>query len=191
MKMANYNIRKATEGDLTAIKQLQESTHFSRVGDSDKMKEGFVSVESDTPLLRTINQDIGILVAELEGKVVGYELPLGLEHAAQIPLLDPFVNRFTQLDYEGRKIGDYNWVIEGQINVDKDHKGKGIAEKLHQKFVDILRGGYDLIITEISDQNPRSLHVHTKKLGLSLVDEYQAEGRNWYVLLQDIQEDKR
>ena len=118
-------------------------------------------------------------------------MPLGYEHAIQIPLLDPFVKRFTELDYEGQKIREYQWVIEGQINIEKEYKRKGIAEVLHKNFVNILQGKYDLIITEISDQNPRSLNVHTKKLGLSVVDEYQAEGRNWYVLLQDIRTDKR
>ncbi len=117
-------------------------------------------------------------------------MPLGLEHAAQIPFLDPFVGRVIQLDYDGKKIGDYKWVIEGQINVDRAHKGRGIAEALHKGFAEMLRGRYDLIVTEISDQNLRSLHVHTKKLGMSVVDEYQAEGRNWYVLLQDIREKK-
>ncbi len=190
MATIDYVIRKAKERDLTQIKHLQESSHYRRVSNSEKEKEGFVSVESDIPLLRTINKDIGILVAEVDGKVVGYEMPLGSEQAAQIPLLDPFVERFTKLNYEGQKIGGYRWVIEGQINIDRNYKGQGIAEALHKNFVDLLRGKYDLIVTEISDQNPRSLHVHTKKLGLKIIDEYQAEGRNWYVLLQDIRMDK-
>jgi GNAT superfamily N-acetyltransferase len=188
--MADYEIRKAKEMDLLYVEALQKATHLKSVNDAEKEQQGFVSVETDIPLLSQINGDIGILVAEADERIVGYEVPLGLEHAAQIPLLDPFVERFTRLDYEGQKIGAYRWVIEGQINVDKAYKRQGIAEELHRNFVEMLRGKYDLIVTEISDQNPRSLHVHTKKLGLSVVDEYNAEGRNWYVLLQDIREGK-
>lgn len=188
MPTINYIVRKADEKDLTPIKQLQESSHYSRISEFDKKKEGFVSVKTNFSLLRTIMKEIGILVAEVRGKVVGYELPLGLNHAAKIQLLDPFVKRFTKLKYEHRKIGYYHWVIEGQINVNKAYKGKGIAEELHRNFVDMLKGKYDLIVTEISDQNPRSLHVHTKKLGLKVIDEYKAEGRKWYILLQDIRE---
>ena len=188
MTTTNYIIRKASEKDLTQIRQLQESTHYNNVSESDKEKEGFVSVESDIPLLRVINKDIGILVAEANGKVVGYEMPLGLEHTAQIPLLDPFVKRFIKLNYDGQKIGEYKWVIEGQINVNMAYKGEGIAEALHKNFIDMLRGKYEIVVTEISDKNPRSLNVHTKKLGMSVIDTYQAKGRKWYVLLQDIRE---
>ena len=188
MKKLDYIIRKANERDLSSVKKLQELSLSRNVPENDKEKEGFVSVESDISLLRTINKDIGILIADTDGKAIGYEMPLAPEHAAQIPLLDPFVEKFIELIYDGKRIGDYSWVIEGQINVDKEHKGKGIAETLHKNFVNMLKGKYDLIITEISDQNPRSLHVHTKKLGMSIVDEYQAEGRNWYILMQDIRD---
>ncbi len=186
MKTLDYNIRRANEGDLTQIKQLQESNHSSCVSDSDKVKEGFVSVRYDIPMLRRISQDIGILVAESAGEIIGYEMPLGLEYAEEIPLLNPFVERFLQLVYDGKKLSEYRIVIEGQICVDREHKGQGIAEELHKSFLDMLKGRYDLIVTEISDLNPRSLHVHTKKLGLQVIDEYSAEGRQWYVLLQEI-----
>jgi hypothetical protein len=49
---------------------------------------------------------------------------------------------------------------------------------MHKRFIKMLNQNYDLLITEVSDQNPRSLHVHTKKLGLSVVQQYSAEGRN-------------
>ena len=182
----SYIIRKAEEKDLPQIESLQRANLARNVDDAQKEKEGFVSVETDLPLLSQINRDIGILVAKADDKLVGYEMPLGLEHAAQIPLLDPFIKRFTQLDYEERKIRDSRWVIEGQICVSRDYKGLGISEELHKHFIDMLKGRYDLIITEISDQNPKSLHVHTKKLGMKVCDQYHAEGRNWFVLMQDI-----
>src|SRR3989344_1074594 len=182
----DFIVRPARKEDFKAIRSLQKANHFSSVTEDYKAREGFVSVETSIKMLDRLNEDIGICVAEKAGNIVGYEMPLGLQHAAQLPLLKPFIVRFKTIDYDGNKVSDYNVVIEGQILVAKGEKGQGITEALHEQFVNGLKGKYDLLITEISDQNPRSLHVHTNKLGLKVIDEYAAEGRNWYVLAQDL-----
>jgi L-amino acid N-acyltransferase YncA len=184
--MNEYIIRKARAEDLEEVLRLQQANHHKNVSAADKLNEGFVSVETDLKTLKRINKMTGIVVADANGKVVGYELPLTPDEAGKIPLLIPFIERILKLKYAGRDVKDFRWLIEGQILVDKQHKGRGVAEGLHRRFVEMLKPNYDLIITEVSDQNPRSLHVHTKKLGLSIVQQYSAEGRNWYVLLQDI-----
>ena len=182
----DYIVRPAKTDDLESIRSLQKANHFSSVDDDHKAEEGFVSVETSIEMLYQLNEDIGIYVAEKAGRIVGYELPLNLQHASQIPLLEPFIARFKTIDYDGKKVSDYKWVIEGQILVAKGEKGQGIVEALHEQFINGLKEKYDLIITEISDQNPRSLHVHTNKLGLKVIEEYAADGRNWYVLAQDL-----
>jgi len=177
-------IRRAKEEDFSIIKSLQEEQHFENV--SDKATEGFVSVQTSIEILKEINSEHGIVVATVDSKVVGYEFPLSLEQARKMPSLVPFIERVLKLDYEGKKISEYKWIIEGQILVARKFKGKGIAETLHKKFIEMLKPKYELIVTEISDQNARSLHVHKEKLGLKVVYEYSANGRRWFVLLQDI-----
>ncbi len=179
-------IRKATKKDLIEIKKLQESNLHKNLTPGQKEKEGFVSVETNLSQLEKINKDIGILVVEEDNKIIAYEMPLGLCHAEKIPLLIPFINRILNLKYQGINLSKYKIGIEGQICISKNYKGKGIAEKLHTEFIKLLKPKYDLILTEVSSQNPRSLHVHTKKLGLQILEQYSAEGKEWYVLLQDI-----
>jgi hypothetical protein len=137
-------------------------------------------------MLKSLNEKNGVLVAVKNSEVIGYEIPLDLENARKIPLLTTFINRILKFKYKGKPLSNYNLIIEGQICIKKEYKGKGIAENLHKRFVNLLKPKYDLIVTEISDQNPRSLHVHTKKLGLSVLEEYSAEGRKWYILIQDL-----
>jgi GNAT superfamily N-acetyltransferase len=137
-------------------------------------------------MLRMINSELGIIVAREGPEIVGYEMPLGLGHARGLPILDPFISRILKLEYKGKALSKYRVVIEGQICVKKGHKGKGVAERLHAAFLERMRGKFDLVVTEISDQNPRSLHVHTMKLGMKVIDTYRAEGRNWQVLLHDL-----
>jgi hypothetical protein len=184
--MVEYVIRKATKKDIPQIKSLQDITHFSVLSDKEKKEEGFISVKNEVSQLEEISKNEGIIVAKQGQNVVGYEIPLTLKHGEEIPMLIPFIERVLGLEYEGKKLSGYNVVIDGQINVAKGHKGKGLAENMHKEFLKMLKGGYELIVTEISDQNPRSLHVCTAKLGFMVIDKYNAEGKNWYVLLQDI-----
>lgn len=181
-----YKIRKAKEQDYKQIESLQEASHFKNVSDAEKENEGFVSVKTTIPMLRKLNSDIGILVAVQNSNVIGYELPLDLENAGKIHLLDPFIERILNLKYKEKKLSEFRIIIEGQILVKKGYKGIGIAEKLHKNFIKLLKLNYDLIITEVSNQNPRSLHVHKKKLGFSVLEQYSAKGKDWYILIQDL-----
>jgi hypothetical protein len=181
-----FMIRQAKEEDFKQIKELQELSHFTNVKDSDKEKEGFVSIETDFSMLKRLHEKNSILVGVKDSEIVGYEIPLDLENARKIFLLEPFIKRILMLKYKGKRLSEYKIIIEGQICIKKGHKGEGIAERLHEEFVRFLKPKYDLIITEISNQNPRSLYVHTKKLGLSILEQYSADGRDWYILIQDM-----
>ena len=184
--MSYYLIRRAVDADLSQIKKIQDSTHFSTVSEEEKKKEGFISVQTTINQLREINKTCGIIVIEHNSKVIGYELALTTGYARKIPLLVPFVERIMGLTYKKKPLSKYKFIIEGQINIAKERKGKGLVEKLHKAFIEMLNPKYELIVTEISDQNPRSLHVHIKKLGFEEIDSYNAENRNWYVIAQYI-----
>ena len=181
-----YIIRKAKREDLSAIRRLQEKNLFSKVSDTIKAKEGFVSLETDIPLLSKINRQIGIIVAEFNGKIVGYELPLPIPLAKKMPFLVPLVKRYMRLKFNRKPLLKYKTILEVQICIDKSHKGKGVAEKMHKAFLELLNGKYQLLVTEVSDLNQRSLKAHTQKLGLSVLETYSADEKKWYILVQEI-----
>lgn len=181
-----FSILRATEEDLTQIKDLSNLYNFKNISDDEKKKEGFVSLELSLDLLKQINNLLGILVIKINNKIIGYEIPLKLELADKINFLKPFIKRSLIHRYNDKPLNAENTVIEAQILINKNYKGKGLAEQLHKKFIEILRGKYSFIITEISDLNPRSLHFHIKKLGFDILEKYSTEGRNWYILIQKI-----
>lgn len=183
--MNKINIRRAKEKDLIEIRKLQEKHHYKNVSEKEKLKEGFVSVKTSISLLKEINKE-GIFVAEKDNKLLGYVFPLTLKHTKKISLLGPFIKRFSKIKYKNKKLSDYKWIIAGQILVDKEYKGKGIVEELWKSFIKLMRKKYELIISEVSSQNPRSLHVSTTKLNLEILKKYYAEGRNWYIVVYDL-----
>ena len=179
-------VRRAKPSDFPLIVELQKRNLFQNVSETQKESGGFVSVETSSALLAEISEKLGITVAEDGLRVVGYEFPLTAEMARRIPVLVPLVDRLSKLSYGGKRLFDYKLILEGQICLADEHKGSGLAEKMHSEFVKMLSAKFDLVATEVSSKNPRSLEFHVKKLGFDVVEEYEAEGRRWFVLASKI-----
>lgn len=185
LEQFNYTIELAKKDDLVDISKLQQENLGRNLSDSEKQQDGFVSVETPIELLEEIINQEGITVARINGKVVGYLMPLSLAHAKEIKLLDPFIARFDDLKFEGKLLNQYRYCVLGQVCIDKNYRGKGILEKLYQELKTRLSNKYDLGISEIGANNPRSLDAHLNKIGLKINEQYSAEGRDWYIVTLD------
>jgi len=175
----------ASDAELEAVARLQQENLGRNVSEDDKATQGFVSVETPMELLKKISDEEGITVARVDGKVAGYIMPITVEHGKHIPLLEPFIARFKNIQVDGRPLAAYRHCIIGQICIDAQYRGQGIFEQLYQELGARLAQRYDVAITEVGANNPRSLHAHTKKAGLKVIEQYTANGQDWYVLLLD------
>ncbi|MDD2487682.1 MAG: GNAT family N-acetyltransferase [Candidatus Gracilibacteria bacterium] len=175
----------AKEVDLQGIIDLQRKNLAFIVSDETKENDGFVSIETNIDLLSDISNDIGIIVAKYKKKVIGYLFAVTVGISKKMPILDKFVEDIGQYEYMGKNVDKYRYCILGQICIDNEHRGMGIFEKLYASFIDNLKGDYDIGIGGICSNNPRSLHVHMKKLGLEVVSEYSEGGKQWYIVVLD------
>jgi predicted GNAT family N-acyltransferase len=176
----------AREEDASDIFRLQQENLSRNVPDEEKQGQGFVSAETPPELLKEIIEQEGIAVARMDDKVVGYLMPMSLNHAQQVPFLRPFIERLDEVQFEGRPLSEYRYHIFGQVCIDKDYRGKGILEKLHQELINKFSEDYDLAVTEISANNTRSLGANTGKMGWKIVDTYLSDEINWHVVILDL-----
>lgn len=184
----NFQVREAAREDLPAIRKLQQESHFSALNESEKAKEGFISLETPPELLERIRQKTGIVCAVDEnGLLIGYIIPLPIEFGREIPFLTNFLDRVDNLTYQGQKMTNENSLIGGQICVRRGFKGKGIIESMGKSFTDLLKGKYQYVFTEISAENPRSLHANTTKMGMEILQKYTDEGKDWYIVAKKIE----
>jgi hypothetical protein len=178
-------LRLASESDIKAVECLQQETLANKVDVEEKEQEGFVSLITPLDILQRIRDEIGIVCAFNEqGNLIGYEIPLPFSIAKGMTFLGPFVDRVLELSYQNIPFTLENAVIEGQINIRKGFKGAGIAELLHKQFLALVGEKYRLVVTEVSNENPRSLNVHTRKLHMEIIKTFSAEGKEWYILAQ-------
>jgi L-amino acid N-acyltransferase YncA len=99
------------------------------------------------------------------------------------PILIPLFDLFEKIEYKGKPISSYNYMIVGQTCIDKMYRGKGVLQKLYAAYMDRFRSSYNFAITEIATKNLRSRHAH-EKIGFQTIHEYAAsDGIGWSIVL--------
>ncbi len=181
----------ATGEDLAQVLKLQQDNLGRNLPEVERQDQGYVSVETPPDMLEEINESDGVTVAKDGDRVVGYAMPLPVDQGRKIPLLDPFIERFSKLSFEGTPITETPHIIIGQVCVDKDYRGRGIIEQLYADFSRRMAEKYDVGITEVGATNPRSYHVHVEKMGMKVLEQYEADGKAWYILAVDFRPFRR
>jgi GNAT superfamily N-acetyltransferase len=112
-------------------------------------------------------------------------MPISIDQWKQIPLLDPFIERFQNINFEWKPLNDYKYCILWQTCIDKEYRGKGVLEKLYKELQNRLSHKYDLWISEIWANNSRSLYTHVEKIWLQIIETYIADGKERHVVVLD------
>ena len=108
------------------------------------------------------------------------------EFAEKIPVLVPMFRQIHHLKYKGIPLKDSRYVVMGQICIDKAYRTRGIFKGLYNTMKTVMNNHFDYIITEISDQNIRSLQAHYK-IGFTHLNTYtSADDTLWVIVLLDI-----
>lgn len=175
----------AKSEDLADIIRLQQENLYHNFSEEEKQKNGFVSIETPPELLQEIANEEGITVARDKGKTIGYLMPISVEHCQKIPLLDSLIEKLATVKFEGKPLNEYRHCVLGQVCIDKSYRGTGILEQLYQNLETRLADTYDLGVSEIGANNPRSLRAHSEKIGLKIIEQYSAAGRDWYIVVLD------
>jgi L-amino acid N-acyltransferase YncA len=102
-----------------------------------------------------------------------------------IEMLIPMFEEFDQLEYKGIPLSEYNYLVVGQVAVGKDYRGQGVFDYCYEVYRAVHGDNFDFAITEISDQNYRSLAAHYR-VGFRELSRYpNADGDIWVIVVWD------
>ena len=180
-------ISKANISDIPNVLGLQVNNLFRNVSEDERRKEGFVSFESSPELLKEIINDGGIILAKSNGLTVGYLIYFSLTQGKKIANFLKLIESVEERVYKNRKLKEQNFCILGQICIEKNWRNNGILEKLYVKLRADLLGVYDLAISDISEDNKKSVHVHLEKMNFENMGVYSHNDKNWVVVLLDLE----
>jgi hypothetical protein len=118
-----YELRLSQNPDhMRQILSLQQEYLKGKRSEEEQLAEGFVTVEHDEGVLEKMNEVTPHAIALFEGKVVGYALAMSPVFRKDVPELIPMFQQTDKMEYEGEKLDNY--LVMGQICIDKDHRKK-------------------------------------------------------------------
>ncbi|NVJ07646.1 GNAT family N-acetyltransferase [Myxococcus sp. AM001] len=170
--------------ELEHILALQQKNLKQALSEDELRAQGFVTVQHDLPALEQMHAMAPSIVAHHDGALVAYALTMPREARALAPVLEPMFALFESLDFRGRLLSDYRFYVMGQICIDRAHRGQGLFDRLYHQHRDHFRDAFDLIVTEVSARNLRSLRAH-ERVGFETLHTYRDATDEWAVVAWD------
>jgi hypothetical protein len=170
--------------DLEQILQLQRQNLKQFISQEEKDAQGFLTMQFNLPMLQQLHAIAPSVIIKQADEVVAYAMTVTPEGRQAYPDLEPMFVNFEQLQWQGKPLYDYRFYVMGQICVSKEHRAKGLFDKLYQHHKAVYSPHYDFIITEISTSNARSLQAH-KRVGFQTIHQYEDSVDTWNVVVWD------
>jgi ribosomal protein S18 acetylase RimI-like enzyme len=170
--------------ELKGIKSLQDQNLKKNLSDDDAEIEGFVTAEYSIEFLQSLHGKSPSIIAKDDDLVVGYALVALKSIRDQHELLADLFNSIDKIEYKGQLLKNSNYVVVGQLCVAKNYRGRGLVQQMYQHFKTSLSGKFEYCLTDIANNNPRSLKAHLKT-GFQVVDTLYYGAIDWDIVLWD------
>ncbi|MFZ6025254.1 MAG: GNAT family N-acetyltransferase [Bacteroidota bacterium] len=180
-----YNIELvSTKEQIHQIAELSSINLRSVVDEHTKVDQGFLTWEYTTRLLEAMHDFAPSVIASYNNQVVGYALTATHAMSEVHKEMKVMLNNLSTLTYLGRPMNDYRFYMMGQICIAKEHRGKGLFEKLYQHHRTVYGNQFDFLLTEVSTSNHRSMRAH-EKVGFKTIHTYHDHMDEWNVVVWD------
>ncbi|WP_207632622.1 GNAT family N-acetyltransferase [Foetidibacter luteolus] len=173
-----------TTEELKQIHRLNSINLKQNVTDAEKKAQGFVTWLYSMELLQQMHQLQASIIVKDGDKVAGYALVTPREAGPFHHDLQTMMDNLATLSYNGRPLNDYSWYVMGQVCIDKAYRGMGVFDMLYRHHQKLYASKYNLLITEISTSNRRSIKAH-KRVGFRELHVYKDLLDEWSVVVWD------
>ena len=171
------------EADITPISKIQTENLRDNLT-PDQMKDGYLSIAFSKNEFREFNRDIGVIVAKVQGRVIGYCCVSSAAFNAQFPILDQIVAHLPTYSVPGteQQPDKATTCFYGPACIAKNFRGQNVLTHLFSHGLKLSRdAGYSFCFSFISSENQRSLKAHLK-LPFNKVGEVEFKDNNYIVI---------
>ncbi|WP_024955867.1 GNAT family N-acetyltransferase [Sulfurospirillum arcachonense] len=178
-------LKIAELSDIESILKLHFKYQVDSIAQEDK-KDGFVTTAfTKEQLSSIIEQEQGLFIAIENDEVVGYVMSASWEFWSIWPMFVYMIKDLDSLEYLGQTLSVKNSYQYGPVCIDKKYRGSGLLEELFDFARVEMAKKYPILVTFVNKINPRSYAAHTKKLGLTLIQEFEYNNNSYYELVYD------
>ena len=173
-----------SESELQQILDLQQQNLPKNISAEELRSQGFVTFQHDLETLQQFHQLAPSVIVKDNDKVVAYALAVVNEARHIFPPIESMFVLLEILQWKNQSFHDFRYYAMGQVCVAKDYRGKGIFEMLYQQHKKSYSHKFDLLVTQISTKNHRSLRAH-KKVGFETALVEKDELDEWALVVWD------
>ena len=171
--------------DIDKILELHYKYQVDSIAEEDK-KDGFVTTPfTKEQLTDLINQEQGLFIAMKDDKVLAYVMAASWQFWSIWPMFEHMIKDLHNLEYLGQNLNVKNSYQYGPVCIDKSVRGSGVLEKIFDFSREHMSKRYPILVTFINKINPRSYEAHVRKLGLTVIQEFEFNNNNYYELVYD------
>ncbi|KPJ77841.1 MAG: hypothetical protein AMJ54_06645 [Deltaproteobacteria bacterium SG8_13] len=153
-----------SESDILPVTIIQSENLRGNLG-PDQLKDGYLSIAFSESQFREFNRDLGVVVAKVRSRVVGYCCVSSAVFNAQFPILDQIVaNLSTYLVPPAQqRPTEETTCFYGPVCIARPFRGRNVLTGLFSHGLKLAKeAGYSFCFSFISSENQRSLKAHLK-----------------------------
>ena len=176
-------ICNAKPTDIDAVLKLHYKYQVDSIKDEDK-KDGFVTTPfTKEQLTRLVESENGLFIAKTnDDEVVAYVMAASWKFWSAWPMYKFMINDLDKTSFAGISLNILNSYQYGPICLDKSVRGTGLLERIFLFSLKEMSERYDVLVTFVNKNNPRSVEAHIRKLGLSMIKEFNYNNNECYEL---------
>ena len=176
----------SSDGDVRGILALQQKNLKKNLTPEQIQSQGFVTVEHEYSVLKAMNDAQPSVIVKDGDTVVAYCLAMLPEFRNGVPELKTLFEAIDEIDYDEQKLKDFNYVVMGQVCVGEGYRSMGFFDGMYQKLREELAAKFEMCVTDISNNNTRSLKAHARVGFIPVKDFHDAAlGEVWRVVVWD------
>ncbi|HTW89215.1 MAG TPA: GNAT family N-acetyltransferase [Candidatus Binataceae bacterium] len=175
------DFRRMTRDDLPAILRIQSASFVGNLT-PEQRAGGFLSAEYTAEEISRMADDVAVLVAAEDGRVLAFVCAYSTALGAQFPIVTRMAAQFGEIDFRGRRLADWRVLVYGPICVDPAARGRGTVRGLFEQLKREGAGRFDVGTALVAEDNPHSMRVHVTRLGMTPVGEFDYRGKRFTIL---------
>jgi hypothetical protein len=183
--MKNIQLELAKSNDIDGVLDLQKLYLVSNLYEEEK-KSGFVTTPFTAELLIYVINNEGLFIAKDNGKIIAYVFAESWNFFSQYPIFEYMISLFPRLKFLDFEVNATSSFQYGPICIDKKYRGQGLINSLFEFMRIHTVKRYPLGVTFINKTNIPSLKAHTEKLKWTVIDDFQFNDNDYYILAYDM-----
>jgi ribosomal protein S18 acetylase RimI-like enzyme len=170
--------------EVEEIKSLQTRNLKKNISLKNRLIDGFLTASYSINFLNKMNELTPAIIAKQSNRVIGYVLATDRSLLSEHPLLRDLSSQINKISFKKKTIGDFNYLVVGQLCVAKEFRGQGVAQQLYFYFKKVYKNRYPFAVTDVDQKNSASIGMHLK-VGFETLSTLNYGESSWNVVIWD------